>query len=483
MRTMNRFRNRVRPMPPHRVPASQSRARRITSVAHGLRLLVLLGGAAGSVACGDLTGGAALPEGTQSPNTYNTPAGALGVYRGTKSFLSTAVHADVITLGLLTDELMSPGRGMGTESIGATGDVIDERVLDEGGPSTAGDQTYSLLQQVRGNAAQAIGLLTHYAPALSPALRGEMYAIEGYAELLLAEAYCSGVPLSTLDFEQDFTYRPGSTTAAVTEHALMLLDSAAALASDSASVVALVNVLKGRALVDLGDYANAAQAVAMVPDAFQYVVPVQWSTNADAFNLVMNGNSVATSEGGNGLPFSTSGDPRSEVIAAGTNDFGVPLFSPAKYPVNSTTPVVLASGIEARLIVAEAALAAHNTTAWLQTLNALRTTCVAVETCPTPAPAGTGGIAGLAPLSDPGSDSARVTLLFTERAYWLFLTGHRQGDLRRLVRDYDRPEETVYPSGLYFGGIGVYGTDVTLPIPKAERDNNPLFHGCFDRGA
>jgi hypothetical protein len=77
---------------------------------------------------------------------------------------------------------------------------------------------------------------------------------------------------------------------------------------------------------------------------------------------------------------------------------------------------------------------------------------------------------------------ALVDTLFTERAYWLFLTGHRQGDLRRLVRNYGRPQDTVYPSGSYFGGQGSYGSDVNLPIPANEQ-TNPLFHGCIDRRA
>jgi hypothetical protein len=98
--------------------------------------------------------------------------------------------------------------------------------------------------------------------------------------------------------------------------------------------------------------------------------------------------------------------------------------------------------------------------------------------------AGTGGVSGLASLTDPGTDSARVALLFQERAYWLFLTGHRQEDLRRLLRQYSqwfRSEDQVYPSGAYRGaGTLSYGSAVTAPIPGAEY-LNPLFHGCHDR--
>src|SRR4029077_4895560 len=128
---------------------------------------------------------------------------------------------------------------------------------------------------------------------------------------------------------------------------------------------------------------------------------------------------------------------------------------------------VLADGIEARLIEAEAALQGHDPLTWLATLNHLRQTA-----WPTIQPA----VAGpLDSLSDPGSDTARVSLTFRERAFWLFLTGHRQGDLRRLVSQYGRAPNTVYPTGVYPGGPGHYGSDVTVPIPAEERTYNSLF--------
>jgi hypothetical protein len=306
-----------------------------------------------------------------------------------------------------------------------------------------------------------------------------MYALDGYAETLLAELFCSGVPLSTLDYKGDFTYKPGSQSKDVYVHALTLLDSAMVLAHDSESVTNFARVVKGRILLNLGRYADAAQTVTTVPTNFTYTVPVFWAGVSQYFQ----GYSVASSEGEHGLPFGTGNDPRAPVTAKGTNAFGVSLYMPIQYPSGSTTPVVLASGVEARLIKAEAELQADSTTqAWLITLNALRTTCTTNTSCPTPAPAGTGGVAGLPPLSDPGSDTARVTLLFNERAYWLFLTGHRQGDLRRLVRNYGRSQETVYPTGVYYGGLGFYGSDVDLPLPATEQIN-PYYSGCLNREA
>jgi hypothetical protein len=372
-------------------------------------------------------------------------------------------------------------------------------VSEGAGNRLAGDN-YTELQRVRGYASDAIGRLRKYDPDAPPALRGEMYALAGYAEIMLADLYCSGVPLSTLDFEADYTDQAGSTTARVYEHALGLLDTAVTLGADSARVVTLARVGRGRALLALGRYDDAAEAVKDVQLGDVYQFPVAWqgvdAVAVPAFNLA----TVADNEGVNGLPYISSGDPRTTVVANGTNSFHIALWFPAKYgsPM-ATSAVTVADWIEAALIRAEADM--HGTGSnWLAILNTLRTTgtytdvdtvVVSVDNTVTPPDttfrydtawvAGTGGVAGLGPLTDPGSDTARVSLLFRERAFWLFATGHRQGDLRRLIRQYDRTQTTTYPRGPYTG-VGVYGQDVTLPIPEEER-TNPLFTGCIDRNA
>jgi len=122
------------------------------------------------------------------------------------------------------------------------------------------------------------------------------------------------------------------------------------------------------------------------------------------------------------------------------------------------------------MIIAENQLANSDTVGWLGTLNFVRDTLNF--------PRVQGGVAGLAPLVDPGSAAARVTLMFRERVFWMFLTGHRLGDLRRLMRQYGRPEDQVFPTGL--GAKGFYGHDLNLPVPFTEL-NNPNFTGCLDR--
>ena len=82
--------------------------------------------------------------------------------------------------------------------------------------------------------------------------------------------------------------------------------------------------------------------------------------------------------------------------------------------------------------------------------------------------------------TDPGTPDARVNLMFRERAFSLFGTSHRVGDLRRLSRQYGRGRETVWPTGAYHMDGLARGTDVNCIVPTSEK-NNPKFTGCIDR--
>jgi hypothetical protein len=82
-------------------------------------------------------------------------------------------------------------------------------------------------------------------------------------------------------------------------------------------------------------------------------------------------------------------------------------------------------------------------------------------------------------LTAPPTQDAATSLFFREKAFWTFGRGQRLGDLRRLMRQYNRPQDQVFPTGAFFKG-GSYGTDVNLPIPQAEL-NNPNSKGCTDR--
>ena len=433
--------------------------------------------ALGLMGCKDLTGTQALPAGIANPSSYNTAAGALGQRTAVLNTMITEWPQFVVNTGALTDEFQTnqPTDGISTQS------DPDQRVLAEGTATLTlahpTDADYVALHHVRGLARQAIGQLATYDSAASPALRGEMYALAGYAEVGLADLFCSGVPLGTLDFQNDFTHAPSSTTAGVYQASVTQFDSALTLSTDSSRILNLARVGKGRALLDLGQYAQAAQAVANVPTEFQYQVAGRWVDSGQVASDVLGYLHESDSEGGTGLPYISSGDPRSAAQSYYAAQGGDRL-SPAKIVglLNGAgfAPMTVADGIEARLIEAEAALQGGNATTWLAILNQLRATAN-VPGYGNPQPA------LLMPLAMPSSDTARVSVMFQERAEWLFATGHRQGDLRRLIRQYHRTAEQVYPIGTYPGG-GSYGGAVNAPIPSAEYAN-PLYHGCLDRDA
>jgi hypothetical protein len=305
----------------------------------------------------------------------------------------------------------------------------------------------------------------------------EALSIGGYSFLFLAEAYCSGVPVSGFDAAGKVVNGDPLTTQQLLDSAInrftLAQNVAATAGNDRLENLARVGHARALLFKNNSQLAAAAALVAGVPDDFEY--RVFSSSNTDRQNngiWEFNWNEArwtqADSEAKIGLPFRSAKDPRTPFLAAGTGfDRQTPLFVTLKYPDRDAS-AVLANGVEARLIQAENALSQNDVATFLSILNTLRA-----------------GVS-LAPLADPGTQAARVKLLFHERGFWLYLTNHRLGDLRRLSRaaadgGYGFAANTVFPSGAYSGrGGGVYGTDVNFPIP-VEEDNNPNFHGCIDR--
>jgi len=357
---------------------------------------------------------------------------------------------------------------------------------------------YRNLHRARLSALQAARALQEFAPAEPQWKVAEMYWAQGLIEVMLGEHFCSGVPFSDV-VDGEAVYGEQTTTVQTFERALAHFDSAlvavdTASGADFARVRNLAAVGRGRALLNLGRFAEAAAAVAAVSTDFEYLMEHSQTTRD---NLIWGSNNntarytVADQDGGNGLNFVTANDPRVPVCAGGSTacravgitrtrafDSITPYFAQLIWPTRES-PVAIVTGVEARLIEAEALLQAQEAAGWLAVLNGLRAD---------PAVGAARGIQAdaLPALADPGTAADRENLHFRERAFWLFSTGHRLGDLRRLVRQYGRLPETVFPTGMFFKG-GTYGTDVNFPIPQAE-ENNPAVDAvgggvCIDRNA
>lgn len=443
-------------------------------------------------ACGDLSPD--LPTGIADPNVYTTSEAARQQARYARYVFQLAYPNFVEGTALLTDELVSAHYGTPIGNFDGTISVDSRNMGDVADPASG--ITLRMFGDVRRYTQQARHALAKYAPNDPPALEGEMFALEGMTEIYMADALCSGIPLSTVDFEQDFTYTSPLSTKQVYEHAIALFDTAIVLGHDSARVHFFARVGKARALMALGRYQEADTVVATIPDGFQYRLP-----NSSYFPGVPNTfnrdrSTMTTGEGDNGLPFlrlnPAEQDPRIHVSEC---EFCGPFFRPSYAPVLGEWWTI-ATAVEARLIRAEAAIH-RDDPAWLSFVNGTRTDDsydVVPGSGSTPDTlwhAGTGGVAGLGPLRDPALDplpsgktvqDVRIDLVFRERGFWLYLTGTRQGDFRRLIREYGRPQESVYPSGSYPGGSGRYNKDVNFVIEQDEV-YNPHYSKCAGRTA
>ena len=395
-------------------------------------------------------------------------AGALGDFQiaysgdGGDAFLSVA--------SLITDELHS-------SDTFTTRTATDQRNQFPPVQGNTSDAAYNRLQYARRSTQETAAAVERLADAGTTDPNYAMLkSLEGFAIVALAEGFCGAVPLS-----QSVGGAPGElgtplTTSELLQAAVTVFDDA--LAANANSNLAAVG--KARALLNDGQFAAAAAAVANVPTTFVHFV--EHSTNSGRqynplFSLQANGRySMSNLEGAIGLDYRASQDPRLPWTQdpRGGFDNSIALYIDNRYP-SFASDLVLADGIEARLIEAEAALRNGDTGTWLTRLNDLRASVRALMTAryegyASRVPGTNNPNQTLAALTDPGTDAARVDLMFRERAFWLFDTGHRLGDLRRLIRQYNRPQNQVFPSGAYHKG-GVYGADVNFPIPFNETQN------------
>ena len=357
---------------------------------------------------------------------------------------------------------------------------------------------YNSLQRARATADRTTAAYYRLNP--TSLQRSEVQAIAAFTYIMLAEMYCNGVPVSDFDVNAGtFVLGTPKTGQELYTIALAKLDSALvgldAAAAGNASIVNLIRVGRGRALLNLNRTADAAAAVAAVPTTYRYTLFHSENTgrqNNGVFLPTLNfpRHSVSALEGGTGLRYRLDSldarvyAPRGRGLAlspAVGADNLTPMFVQTKYASRSA-PLSFADGLEARLIEAEHL--ARTGGDYIPTLNALRAALPTLLIAP-PGPATLllsvppVTTTALPPLVAPATQSAQIDQVFQERAYWLFLTGHRLGDMRRLIKHIGRNAETVFPTGTYFKG-GTYGVDVNFPVPFQET-NNPNFAQCADR--
>ncbi len=366
------------------------------------------------------------PEGLNGTAALPTiRAGAIGdlhiAYTGSGAQGSGGTTEGVILLGgMLADELINT-------------ETFPDRILaDARRPqreSVTLTNVFRNVHRARRAAEVAAGKFRTYSPDTTlDAGLAEMLSLAGYAYVFLAENYCSGVAVSTVNANGSFTYGDPLTSAQVLDTALNRFQQAlmAALALDTVKAFAvgdssllksirasrtnmssLARVGIGRVLLDMGNASAADTAVAAVATTFAYLIQHDLNTTRQQ-NGVFNGvrkfkrYGVPDVEGRVGLAWRSLTDPRTPSFRTPATNLGfdgsTPQWDQNRY-VDEKAATPLASGLEARLIHAEAALLRGDTATYLSTLNALR------STPPSYILSGTAVLAAIAPALTSPADS------------------------------------------------------------------------------
>lgn len=408
----------------------------------------------------------------------DTRNGAMSILYSALASLQGGINKTSLQVGVFTDELTArPENSSDNIYFGTSNNdprVEYEISFDLKG---IGFHGYSEIQATRARAGYARYFLRRQADSSLDYAISASYSYEGYSIVILAENLCSGVPLSEAPYGQDAIYGRALPTDSLFKLAIVKFDSALSIEHDSSRFKTLAKIGKARALIGLGRYSDAASAVADVQQGDTYnleyiqtVTPgATLSEPADAFwtttvtNAVRSyntGHELINNEGTNGLIWYTSAaiyDPRLPVSATGL------VIRQNKFP-NGTVSLKFASWIEAKMIEAEHLLSINDPN-WVEPLNLARRTV------------------NLQDLVSPSNTAEKVDLLFRERALWFYGHGTRLSDMRRLVRQYKRNINSVFPVGGYTRSLTVYSYgDAVVFIPDSrEFSNNYNYSGCIHR--
>lgn len=277
-------------------------------------------------------------------------------------------------------------------------------------------------------------------------LIGQSAAYAGYSLVLLGEGMCSAA----------INIGPEMTSAELFAEAKNRFDKAidAATAAGDETTLHFAQLGRARAFLDLGDPASAAIDAAEVPEGFAVNV------NTDAADVrrqnLMYVHTFQASLSSIDPSFRNvtwEGVPDPRVATTNTGVVGsagnTEVWGADKY-ATITSPMPVARWAEARLIIAEADVAAGNLPGAAAIIDDLHTR------------------AGI-----PGYDATGATAddvlaqIIEERRREFFLEGHRIGDIRR----YDLPLVPA-PGSAYSNG-GSYGDQRCFPLPDVERIHNP----------
>ena len=380
----------------------------------------------------------------------SSPANAQVLVSGAIADFECAFGAYVVLGGLIGDEL---GEVRG----------INERKPFDQRTHTSKDRRYAVatcdqlgvytpLQTARVSAERTTRLLESWSDAQvtrRDTLLVTMHAYAGYATLLLGEGFCSTV-LSSPDSSGTIVFGREITRDSALKTAEARLGVAITMAQEAGATAMLNFALVGRARarLDRGDLAGArSDAVRVQPDFTHYMT-------ASANTLRRQNRpweeqrveDIVTV----GIFYRALGDPRVPVTNTRRNGPLGAIFQEDKYP-RADSPIRIAGSAEARLIVAESDIA----------------TGTAASLAGAKAEIDAFRARGKQPALTTSDAATLKAALIDQRRRELFLEGQHLGDMIRYGVALTPAAGAPYPSG------GTYGSQLCLPLPDVERDNNP----------
>jgi hypothetical protein len=392
--------------------------------------------------------------GVQNPSnipasSLETPGNAQLLVNGAIADFECAAGSYAVMGGLITDELLDATQ---------TADRFpyDRRTMTSsdaryGVNDCIGLGVYTPLQTARFSALNVRSLLQGWTDA-QVAGRDSLIAIaqayEGYSLVLLGEGFCSTV-VSTLDANRQVVFGGEIQPDSVFALAVAAFSAVLGTTSAGSDIHTMALVGRARAYADLAQLTPAKADAQLV--AASYVKYVTASAIIPRrYNRIWQENSSTSTNTSLGPPYINMTDPRVQFAFRGDSSVTkVPLYEQLKYTA-ATSPIRLASGDEARLIIAEADLAAGDFAGADSIISNFR------------ARGGQGTITSVNP------DTVKAALI-DQRDREFFLEGQHLGDVNRFGEALAPPAGTPYPGG------GKYGTQVCLPLPDVEKNNNPNF--------
>ena len=419
-------------------------------------------------ACSEITSLEQSNPGSILARDVYIPANARLLVNGAIGDFECALHRYVVAQALLGDELVNAFAAV-------TNFDYDRRTMTPGHPygtNTCGAAAqnpglYTSMSVARSTADTIHARLSEWTDAEMPAgvnratLLGRSAAYAGYSVLLLGEAMCSaainiGPELSKTDLWNEAKLRFDAAIAAV----------GAATDTASLNVLNMARVGRARTLLNLGQLAAAGTDAALVPAGFvQNALANAAGTNRQQNQVFLHtrvNNFSSVDPSYVGLTFAGVADPRVVVnVTATKGSDGFTFIRQVMKYADRGAPIPVARYNEARLILAEAHVAAGNLQGAIDIINALHTA------------------AGIPAYNGAGQTAAQVKAqVVEERRRELFMEGQRLGDMNRYALPRLPADGGVFPNGGNYGsqacpGANAAGYPFGFPLPDVERNNNP----------